>query len=135
MHSEILLQHSFPPLSVNHRFTFILVQEQGKLLSNLNKNRFCISDINGTQNHSCAFFSTCTFIFISGNLFAPIFCRKCSFLVLFKNRKIVLTDRYPCPCNKMWHNTCTWNFVTSLFLNSFTERSPSRNNRVNLQDY
>ena len=37
MHSKISRQHLFPPLTVNHRFTFILVQEQGKLLLNLNK--------------------------------------------------------------------------------------------------
>ena len=43
-------RHLCPPLSVNHRFTFILFQEQGQLLSNKKKQQKNISDVNGTQN-------------------------------------------------------------------------------------
>ena len=82
MHSKFSRQHLFPPLSVNHRFTFILVHEQGQLLLK-NKNKFfAFLRLMELKINIWAFFNASTFIFISGDLFALIFCRKCSLLVL-----------------------------------------------------
>ena len=67
-------RHLCPPLSVNQRFTFILFQEQGQLLSNKKKKIFLM--LMELKINICAFFSASTFIFIPGNLFAQILCRQ-----------------------------------------------------------